>query len=112
MTKLTVAFGGEHATREIAVEGPLLWSVLTQGGAVSPEDRREQVRRTVRITGRDGYTAVLALGEIGPDFEAKQVILAERMDGKPLDGEHLRIIVPGDKRGGRSVRDVALLHVE
>jgi hypothetical protein len=39
------------------------------------------------------------------------VILAERMDDQPLDAEQLRIIVPLDKRGGRSVREVARIEV-
>jgi hypothetical protein len=53
---------------------------------------------------------VLAHGEIAPEFEAKQVILAERMDGKSLDAYHLRVVVPLDKRGGRSVWDMT--HIE
>lgn len=63
------------------------------------------------IVGRDGYRAVQALGEIPPEFEAKQVILAERMNGNPLAPDHFRIVVPLDKRGGRSVRDVARIEV-
>lgn len=63
------------------------------------------------ITGRDGYRAVLALGEIAPDFENKSVILANRMDGKPLGAGHPRVVVPLDKRGGRSVRDVMRIPV-
>jgi hypothetical protein len=62
------------------------------------------------ILGRDGSRAVMALGEIALEFEAKQVILAERIDGKPLDAYRLRVVVPLDKRGGRSVRDVP--HIE
>jgi len=72
---------------------------------------REQVSQTVLILGRDGYRAVLALGEIAPEFKGKQVILAERMDDQPLDAEQLRIFVPLDKRGGRSVREVARIEV-
>jgi hypothetical protein len=36
------------------------------------------------------------------------VIVAYAEDGKPLDG--LRLIVPGDKHGGRAVKDV--VHIE
>jgi len=63
------------------------------------------------ILGRDGYRAVLALAEIAPEFEAKQVILADHIDGKPLDADHLRVVVPLDKRGGRSVGDVVRIEV-
>ncbi len=109
--QVTVSFGTDHGTRNAVFEGPLLWTVLDHAGAIDPGKPRDQVHQAVLITGRDGYTAVLALGEIAPAFEGKQVILAERMDGQPLDPEHLRIVVPGDRRGGRSVRDVARITV-
>jgi hypothetical protein len=44
-------------------------------------------------------------------LEGKQVTLAERMDGKPLDPAHFRVVVPGDKRSARSVRDVVRIAV-
>ena len=94
-----------------AFEGPLLWTVLSQAGAVDPAKPREQVRRAVLVTASDGYTSVLALGEIAPEFEAKQVILAERVDGAELGFGHWRIVVPGDGRPGRSARDVIKLTV-
>ncbi len=108
--KIDVAFLTEHGERRASFEGPPLWIVLEKAGAVDPALHREQVSRAVVIIGTDGYRAVLALGEIAPEFEGKQVILAERMDGQPLGAGHLRIVVPLDKRGGRSVRDVA--HIE
>jgi hypothetical protein len=55
---------------------------------------------------------VLALAELAPEFEGKQVILAQQMNGKPLGNGHLRVVVPADKRGGRSVRDIARIGVE
>jgi hypothetical protein len=33
------------------------------------------------MTGRDGYAAAIALGEIAPVFEGKQVILTNCVDG-------------------------------
>lgn len=109
--KLDVAFLTEHGERRASFEGPLLWTVLAKADAVDPARPREQVSRSVIVTGRDGYRAVLAVAEIAPDFEGKQVILAERMDGHPLGEGHLRVVVPLDKRGGRSVRDVARIEV-
>jgi DMSO/TMAO reductase YedYZ molybdopterin-dependent catalytic subunit len=43
------------------------------------------------------------MGEIDPAFEGKQVLLAYEGDGKAIP---LRLVVPGDKRGGRAVKDV------
>jgi DMSO/TMAO reductase YedYZ molybdopterin-dependent catalytic subunit len=101
----------EHGEHKAQFEGPLLWSLLDRAGAVDASKPGGQVRQTVLITGSDGYTAVLALGEISPEFAAKPVILADRMDGHPLGPEHLRLIVPGERRGGRSVRDVVRISV-
>ena len=109
--QLSISFETEHGPRQASFEGPLLWTVLDHAGAVDAAKPREQVRQAVRLTGRDGYTAILALGEISPAFENKQVILAERMDGQPLPPGHFRIVVPGDRYGGRSVRDVARIVV-
>jgi Oxidoreductase molybdopterin binding domain len=109
--RVNVAFLTGQGTHSASFEGPLLWTVLQKAGVVDPAMHREQASESVVILGRDGYRAVLALGEIAPEFEGKQVILAERMDDQPLDAEQLRIIVPLDKRGGRSVREVARIEV-
>lgn len=109
--QVTVAVEPGHGPPQRSYEGPLLWAVLDHTGAIDAAKVREQVRPTVLITGRDGYRAILALGEITPEFEGKQVIIAERMDGQALGPDHLRIVVPGDKRGGRGVRDVVRIVV-
>jgi len=111
MAKVRVAFLTEHGVHAASFEGPLLWTVLQKAGAVDPAKHRDQVSQWIVIIGRDGYRAVLALGEIAPEFEGKQVLLAERMDGQPLGVDHLRIVVPLDKRGGRSVREVTRIEV-
>jgi len=108
---LAISFLTDHGMRRASFDGPLLWTVLAKTGAIDPARRRGQVSQIIVITGRDGYRAVLALAEIAPDFENKPVILADRMDGKPLGPEHLRVVVPLDKHGGRSVRDVVRIEV-
>ena len=44
-------------------------------------------------------------------FENKNVILATRLNGKDLGPQHFRLVVPGDAKGGRSVRDVVRIEV-
>jgi hypothetical protein len=68
------------------------------------------LRHAVRITAKDDYVVVTSTGEIAPDFGAKAVLVAYERDGKPLDD--FRIVMPGDKRGGRNVRDVVAIRVE
>ncbi len=105
--QVEVSVGARQAPQRRSFEGPLLWAVLGRAGAIDAGKMHDQVRQTVVVTGRDGYTAILALGEIAPEFENKQVIVAERVDGQPLGPEHLRLVVPGDRRGGRGVHDLS-----
>ncbi len=109
--KVSVSIGTMHGTFRGSFEGPLLWTILQDAGVVDPKKPRKQVGEAVLVTGRDGYTAVFGAGEIAPEFEGKLIVLADRVDGKPLGPDHLRIVVPGDRRGGRSVRDVIRIAV-
>jgi hypothetical protein len=104
-TSFLTGHGTEHAT----YTGALLWSVLENAGLLG-SDPRARLHQTVIVTGRDGYVAALALAEIDPEFEGKQVLLAYRRDDQPMPGE-LRLVVPGDRRGGRSVRDVVRMDI-
>jgi len=92
--------------------GPLLWDVLAASGVADAIKPGEQVRLAVRVTGADGYTAVVALAEISPQFAGRPVQLADHLNGVLLPDHGLRLVVPGDKRGGRSVRDVVRIDIE
>lgn len=108
---LHVSFGTDHGPTSATFQGPLLWTVLVHEGAVSATRPRDAVRQVLLVTGSDGYSAVLALGEIAPQFEGKQAILADSMNGRPLGLGHWRIVIPGEHRGGRDVRNVARLQL-
>jgi hypothetical protein len=100
-----ISFLTAHGPEQASYTGALLWSVLDHTEMLGG-DRRARLRRTILVTGRDGYVAAVALAEIDPEFEGKRVLLAYRRDGQPIDGNTLRLVVPGDRHGGRSVRDV------
>jgi hypothetical protein len=105
-----ILFLTERGAEQATYTGALLWSVLERAQVLG-NDRRARLRHTIVVTGRDGYAAALAVAEIDPEFEGKQVLLAYRRDGKPMDGQALRLVVPGDRHGGRSVRDVVRIEV-
>jgi hypothetical protein len=107
-----VGFATEHGNEQSEWTGPLLWDVLAALGAVDPAKPAEQVRLTVRVTGADDYTAVVALAEMAPQFAGRPIQLAEQRNGVVLPDGALRLIVPGEQRGGRSVRDVVRLDIE
>ena len=76
------------------------------GGARLPTDANNaKLRVTIMVTAADGYQVVFGWGDVDPDFGAMPIMLAVERDGQPL-GERqgmARLVVPGDKRGGRYV---------
>ena len=107
-----VGFMTGHGEQQNDWSGPLLWDVLVASGAVDPAKPAEQVHLVVRVTGADGYVATVALAEIAPQFAGRPIQLADQMNGAPLPDHALRLIVPGDRRGGRSVRDVVRIDID
>ncbi len=107
-TESTIAFQTGHGPESATYAGATLWSVLQKSASLNA-DPRQRLHQVVIVTGSDGYTAALALAEIDPEFEGKPVLLAWRRDGKPLND--LRLVVPGDKFGGRSVQNVARIEI-
>ncbi len=108
---LDVSFIAEGETRHASFDGPLLWTVLDHARAVTPGQLLTQAPQVVLISGADRYVAAIAVGELSPDLGGKQVLLADRMNGMPLEPGHLRVVVPGDKHGARDVRDVVRIEV-
>jgi molybdate transport system substrate-binding protein len=92
--------------------GPLLWDVLVAAEVVEAGAPRSEARFAVRVTGADGYTAVVALGEIAPQLANRPIQLADHVNGKPLPSLGLRLVVPGDGAGARSVRDVVRVDID
>ena len=91
--------------------GPLLWTVLTSAGLVDPDHHGDHPKLMARMTGRDGYAVVVALAELAPDYQGQPILVALRRDGADLAEGALRLVVPGDGRAGRSVRDLARITV-
>ena len=92
--------------------GVLLWSLL-QEAAIKPDPdvKNDIARRTILVTGSDGYATALSVGEIDPEFGGGLALLAYARDGQPLPDGGVRLVVPGDKNGGRSVQDVVSVEV-
>ena len=67
----------------------------------------------VVATGSDGYTTVLSLGEVDPDFHPGTVLVADAMEGKPLDAKTgpFRLVVTEDRNATRSVRNLVKIEV-
>ena len=88
-------------------KGVLLWDLSQVRGLVG-KDVKPALRNTVLATAGDGHEAACSVGEIAPDFGNTPILLAYEMNGRPIpDG--LRMVVPGDMRGARHIKDIVTL---
>ena len=95
-------------------EGYNLREVLKAAGVDPVEGLRgKQLTGYLTVTATDGYTVVFALAELDPTLGNTRVVLADSRDGQPLDASDgpWRLVVPGDQRAARSVRQVASIRV-
>lgn len=97
-------------------EGALLGDVLAKVGAPAGRAiRGQELADVIVIEARDGYKVALDLAGSDPAMRAgERVILAVRMDGKPLDASTgpFQLVVEGDLRPARAVRMVSAIRLE
>jgi hypothetical protein len=102
---------GNHA----AYQGVPIIEILRRVGTPNGKDLRgKQMTLYVLVSASDGYHAVFALAELDPSFSERKVLLVDRRDGKDLSSTEgpFRIVVPGEKRHARWVRNVSALAVK
>ena len=95
-------------------EGVPLATLLSSAGVqLGDKLRGPRLTEVLTVEAADGYKVVFALAEIDPAFATREIILADKRDGKPLDAKEgpFRIVAPGDKRPARWVRQVTALRI-
>jgi hypothetical protein len=107
-----VSFDTEPGAERAGFTGVALWALLGEVGGIDDKAKGAVLRHTIKVTGRDGYFVVLSTGEIAPDFGAKAALIAYQRAGEAAGASGFRLVMPGDKRGGRNVRDVVTIDVE
>lgn len=105
---------GNVVTEEFT--GILLWDLLNNppvGGIVqNPNVKNDILRKVVIVTGTDCYQSVFGAGEFDPFFGGSQIMVAYATGGQSLGSDGFaRIVVPGDKAGGRFVSNIAKIVV-
>jgi molybdate transport system substrate-binding protein len=112
---VNVSFQAGQGTTQANFTGTRLLNVFdAAGGAKLPTDgNNAKLRTTVMVTGADGYQVALGWGELDPEFGAAPILLAYSQDGKPMGDKQgmARLVVPGDKRGGRYVSTVKSIEI-
>jgi hypothetical protein len=111
---ISITVHNPHTNADETYSGVRLADLLAKiGAALGSNLRGAALARYIVATGTDGYKAVLALAEVDPSFHPGEVIVADAMDGKPLD-EHngpFKLVVTEDKRPARAVRNLVSIEL-
>lgn len=97
-----------------AFTGSDLRELLRAAGVEPPQQLRgAALRRVVLVSAADGYAVAFAAAELDPTLGDRKVLVADRVDDKPLAAEDgpWRLVVPKDARGARWVRQVTRISV-
>jgi DMSO/TMAO reductase YedYZ molybdopterin-dependent catalytic subunit len=103
-----------HDQKESRFEGVALFDILKKAGLPTGNELRgKAVTLYLVVEAADGYRAVFALPELDPAFTDRVILLADRRDGQALSSRDgpLQIVVPGEKRHARWVRQVIALRI-
>jgi DMSO/TMAO reductase YedYZ molybdopterin-dependent catalytic subunit len=95
-------------------EGVPLQEILKKAGLpIGRQMRGKSLAGYVLAEAKDGYQVVFSLGEIEPTLGGAKILVADKRDGKALFEYQgpLRLVVPADKEGARSVRMLEKLQV-
>lgn len=94
-------------------EGISLAAILKAVGVRTDSLRGPALATRIVTESSDGYRVVLALADLDPSLGGKRILLADRMDGKPLPANEgpWRLLVGGDQRPSRSARQVLRIRI-
>ncbi|MFL5758520.1 MAG: molybdopterin-dependent oxidoreductase [Thermomicrobiales bacterium] len=114
MQKATVDFQSGNGPLRHTSTGALLWDVLDKAHLQpDPNRKKDRLRKYIVLTAKDGYEVVISLGEIDLSSGNSWYLLAWEEDGKSLSGDDgpVRLVTPGDVKGGRYVYGVVTIAV-
>ena len=112
--KQVVIMAKAHDEKVHRYSGVPLTDILAKAGLAQGDSAKKRTILTyVEVTAADNYKAIYTLPEIDPLFASRVIILADRADKKPLPAEYgpFQIIVPGEKKHARWMRQVTSIRV-
>jgi hypothetical protein len=107
MPRTTLHVENPHDEQSEVYEGVLLEELLHRAGTPHGEQIRGPVMTTYVVAeATDGYRVLFALAELDADFMNSEVLVADTLDGAPIDAKRgpFRLVAPYDKRPARWVR--------
>jgi hypothetical protein len=111
---ITVKVNNGHINTAETYSGVPLATLLEKVNApLGKELRGEAMTSYVIASGSDGYSVVLSLAEVDPNFRDAQVLVADTREGQPLGSSGpFQLIVSGDKRPARWVRNLTSITLQ
>ena len=104
----------KDGTKTTVYEGVLVGEILARAGVpLGAGLHGNDLTRAILAGAADGYRVVFSVGELDPALSPSEIVVADTVDGHPLSETQgpLRLIVPRDARGARSVRMLQRLDV-
>lgn len=117
-TAVTVSFQTKTGLKTETYYGVSLWELINSEqtglkvGNSGLNPKNAFLRQYILVEATDCYGAVVSIGEIHPNFEAKKVLVAYAKKAEDGKVEYLteegfaRLVVPGDRAGGRFVSNI------
>jgi hypothetical protein len=101
----------EHAKACQTYSGVPLIDLLKPLG-VPDKPHGKEFQLYLVVEGADGYRVVYSVAEVTPDVHDAEVLVADAMEGKPLEADGaLKLIASGENRPARWVRGVVAVRV-
>jgi hypothetical protein len=115
MPRTTITVHNEHSKADETYVGVRVADLLAKMGAPLGKELRGMALSSYLVAiGSDGYETVIALAEVDPSFHTGEVIVADTMNGQPLDAKSgpFKLVVTEDKRPARWVRNLVSIELK
>ena len=108
MKRVTVKYKGHDSIAHSYTGVPVLEILNRAGVTLGKQLHGKDLAKFLLVSAADGYQVVFSLAELDTSFNEKEIILADKMDNKPIPANPgaFQLIVPGEKRPARSCREV------
>jgi hypothetical protein len=112
---ITVTVEDTHANTKETYSGVRLADLFSKlGTPLGSELRGKAMLTYIKASAPDGYAVVFSLAEVDPEFHSGEIIVADQMNGQPLDARSgpFKLVATEDKRPARWVRNVTTLELK